>query len=87
MKQHININKLIHKEVDYALSEIDIDHIVKQATNSKAVKKFVELAIKDKIATTIGDKIMEAYQKNERIIDAWAENKVRNLLIELGLKQ
>ncbi len=82
----MNINKLIHQEVDNALSEIDIDYLVKQATNSKAVKRLVESAIKDKIATTIGDKIMFAFKKNERIIDAWADNKVRNLLVELGLK-
>lgn len=82
----ININKLIHKEVDYALSEFDIDYMVKRATSSKTVKELTEKIIKQKIAMTIEDKIIKAYQKNEMLIDAWASNKVTSLLIELGLK-
>lgn len=79
------IEKQIISDVESALAEIDIDGVVKQYTNSMRVKEIVDQMVKDKIAQVFQEKILFAYRKQERLIDAWADSKLTALLKELGV--
>ena len=80
-----DINKIILKNVEMALEEVDIDGMIESMINSKAIKKEVDLMLKEKIVRAFEDKVLTKYRKNERVIDAWADNKLRELFIELGI--
>lgn len=80
------INKIILKNVEDALFEIDIDGMVKEMTNKKKVEEIVRDMVKEKISMAFQEKMLLHYRKQEKIIDAWADNKLTALLIELGVK-
>lgn len=82
----IDVDKIILRNVEEALAEIDIDSIVETYCNDKAVKKEVERLLREKIATTFQDKVLLKYRQQERLIDAWADNQLTELFVKLGIK-
>lgn len=81
-----DINKIILKNVEMALAELDIDSMIEGYINNKAVKEEVRRLLMDKIAMTFQDKVLLKYRQQERIIDAWADNQLTGLFIKLGIK-
>lgn len=80
------IEKQIHKELQYFLDEFDISAEIKRLSNSKNIEEIIKREIKDKVERAIGNTFIKAFAKNQKLIDSFAENKLRNLLEELGIK-
>lgn len=79
------IEKFIHQQVQFHLDELDIQGMIDEHTSKKFVEREVKQMVKEKVAQAVGDAFVKAFIKQNRIIDAWANEKLRNLLIELGL--
>lgn len=81
------IEKQVHDGIQYYLDEYDFDAEIKRLTNKKVLDAEIKRMIKEKVAQTINDQFMKAFAKQNRLIDAWANNKLRTLLKELGLEE
>jgi hypothetical protein len=79
------IESTITKEVEYALTELDIDGMVEKMISKEAVKTEVEKLIKEKIVETFQNKVLLKYRNANLLIDAWADNQLRDLFIKLGI--
>lgn len=80
------IEKQVHEQIQYYLDEYDFDAEIKRLTNNKTIDAEIKRLIKEKVAQAISDRFMKAFIKQNKIIDAWADNKLRTLLKELGLE-
>ena len=76
----------VSADVDYSLSELDIEGMIQNLISKKEINKAVEQAVQEKIASIIQDKAFMKIQKQMPIIDAWTNEKVTEFLYSLGVK-
>lgn len=80
------IDKKIHQELQYFLDEYDVSAEIKRLTNNKRLDKIIKEELKKQIESSVTDAFLKAFVQNKRFIDSFAENKLQNLLKELGVK-
>lgn len=85
MKIQNKIEKQIHDQVQSYLDEYDFDSEIKRLTNSNAIDNEIRRLVKEKVAEAVSNSFLTAFKKQNRLIDAWASDKLRSLLKELGL--
>jgi len=79
------IEKQVHDNLQYFLDEYDVESEIKRLTSKKALDDEIKKQIKENISMSINDSFMKAFSKNNKLIDAFANNKLRSLLDELGV--
>ena len=65
-----DLNKIILKNVENSLAELDVDGMVNEMISKKAVKEIVERMLKEKIALVFQEKVLLKYKKQERQKDS-----------------